>query len=262
MKIKILNKARDTIAVSNSGEKLVTLVYAASYEENDVISIEFNKSHLFVEVQLDDALKPAVLYVKNKSLYFKVPFKEERLTISPKAFSGSLHVITVRVLEEWEVLVRRNLALNPYAGFLSPTIYPVINANVETRNEAVFAARNAVDGIYANHSHGKYPYGSWGINQQDDAEWKIDFGTEVQVDELRLTLRADYPHDAYWSEAVLAFSDNSEEKVKLIKSDEPQSFYFEARKISTLTLKDLKKATSDSLFPALTQFEIYGNYIL
>ena len=40
---------------------------------------------------------------------------------------------------------------------------------LETGGEAVFAARNAIDGIYENSSHGEWPYQSWGINRDPNA---------------------------------------------------------------------------------------------
>ena len=45
----------------------------------------------------------------------------------------------------------------------------MLHANVETRGEAVFAARNAIDGIYENDAHGIWPYQSWGINRDPNA---------------------------------------------------------------------------------------------
>ena len=48
------------------------------------------------------------------------------------------------------------------------------SANVETRGESVFAARNAIDGVKANRSHGAWPFESWGINRQDDAQLTLE----------------------------------------------------------------------------------------
>lgn len=31
----------------------------------------------------------------------------------------------------------------------------------------MFAARNAIDGVTANRSHGSWPYESWGINKRE-----------------------------------------------------------------------------------------------
>ena len=55
------------------------------------------------------------------------------------------------------VYARRNLALNPLDQRGNTGMRPHACANVETRNEALFAARNAVDGIHANLRHYPYP---------------------------------------------------------------------------------------------------------
>ncbi|MDL2301075.1 carbohydrate-binding protein [Lachnospiraceae bacterium OttesenSCG-928-D06] len=260
LKLKILNKARDTAAASTSGEKLVTLVYTAPYQEGDMVMLELNQKGIYCEIQLDDAMKPAVLYIRSNTLYFEIPFGQRREAISPKAFSGSSHVLSARVLDDWELDAVRNLALNPYDGFLGPEVFPHADANVETRNEAVFAARNAIDGIYANNAHGKFPYGSWGINQRSDAEFQLDFGTEVEVCAVRLTLRADFPHDTVWECATIVFSDGSSEVLELKKTAQPQLFSIVSRVITSLTLKELKKADEASPFPSLTQVEVIGSY--
>ena len=129
---------------------------------------------------------------------------------------------------------------------------------METRGEAVFAARNAIDGMYANSSHGKYPYPSWGINRDPKAALTLDFGREVLVNEIRLTLRADYPHDNYWVSADINFDDGSSETLKLEKSEKPQCFLIKERKIKSLVLEKLIKAEGESPFPALTQIEVRG----
>ena len=129
---------------------------------------------------------------------------------------------------------------------------------METRGEAVFAAYNAIDGIYENGSHGEWPYQSWGINRDPNAEWTLSFGRPVGIDELRLTLRADFPHDSWWESAVVAFSDGSEETLELKKESHPQAFDIKARTVEWLTLRHLKKVDDPSPFPALTQFEAWG----
>ncbi len=45
-----------------------------------------------------------------------------------------------------------------------------------------FAARNAIDGIFANEYHGEYPWTSWGINQDPKAELHLDFGRPVIIE--------------------------------------------------------------------------------
>jgi hypothetical protein len=122
----------------------------------------------------------------------------------------------------------------------------------------VFAARNVIDGIFANASHGEYPFQSWGINQRADAELRLEFGCPVEIDEVRLTLRADFPHDNYWRSATVLFSDGSTEVLDLVKTHMPQAFKLEQRKVEWLVLKELVKSEEASAFPALTQLEAWG----
>ena len=136
--------------------------------------------------------------------------------------------------------------------------YPHASANVETRGEAVFAAKNAIDGVTANHDHGKWPFASWGINQRDDAEIKLEFGREISTDRIVLHTRADFPHDNWWVKGTVEFSDGSSMVLDLEKTDGAQEFTFSEKKISWLVLKDLIKADDPSPFPALTQIEVFG----
>ena len=88
--------------------------------------------------------------------------------------------------------------------------FPHASANVETRGESVFAAMNAIDGVIAPESHGNWPYQSWGINRREDACWRLDFGRTVVTDRIVVHLRADFPHDNWWNQGKLTFSDGSE----------------------------------------------------
>lgn len=110
----------------------------------------------------------------------------------------------------------------------------------------------------ANCSHGKWPYGSWGINRQDDARIRLDFGRLVEVDRLVLYTRADFPHDNWWQSVSFSFSDGSALEWKLEKSVKPHEIVFEKKTISWLEMHDMKKSEDPSPFPALTQIEVYG----
>ena len=160
-----------------------------------------------------------------------------------------------------EIAARRNLAYNPYDEHGDTGFYPHASANVETRGEAVFAARNAIDGIFENSAHGEYPYQSWGINRDPNAALTLDFGREVLLDELRITERADFPHDNYWVKATVEFSDGSTLDIPLVKSAKPQSVAFEPKRVRSLVLKDLIQAEGTSPFPALTQIEAFGTEV-
>lgn len=63
-------------------------------------------------------------------------------------------------------------------------MFPHASANVETRGELAFFAKNAIDGKSANRSHGSYPFQSWGINQQADAALTVAFGRRISIDRL------------------------------------------------------------------------------
>jgi len=109
-----------------------------------------------------------------------------------------------------------------------------------------------------NHGHGSWPYASWGINKDPNAEIKIEFGRRVSVDCLKVYLRADFPHDSWWTQATVTFSDGSYEVLELIKSDRAQVFPMKERKTEWIKLSALVKADDESPFPALTQLEAYG----
>ena len=80
----------------------------------------------------------------------------------------------------------------------------------------------------------------------------------MTLDELRLTLRADFPHDNWWKSVTVEFSDGSKEILSLVRTGKPQSFPISSRTVSWLELKELKMGENGSEFPALTQFEAYG----
>ena len=86
----------------------------------------------------------------------------------------------------------------------------------------------------------------------------LDFGRAVLLDELRLTLRADFPHDSWWTQATVEFDDGSREVLDLQKTAAPQTFAIETRTVKSLKLFELKKADDPSPFPALTQIEAWG----
>ena len=260
IKLKVLNKEGHTLATSQTGER-VNLVYAGCYQPGDWIVLESDSRELFCEIQLEDSMPPAVVYLPEGNLQFHIPPEDNRSNYSPKSFTGPVHLLQAKVMERSHLSQRRNLALNPYDGHDSTGFFPHAKANIETRNEAVFAARNAIDGVFVNNSHGEWPYQSWGINRDPMAELRLDLGRMVMVDEIRLTLRADFPHDSWWEEATVEFSDGSREVFHLEKTGEPQSFPMEPRKIEWLVLKELKKAPDQSPFPALTQIEVWGTDI-
>lgn len=256
LKLKVVNAQGRTMLTAADAAN-VSLVYTNEYREGDAIVLDVDVP-CYCMVQFEDSLPAALVFVKEREIWYHIPFGSDRIVFSPKCFVGNRHLIRARLAEPHEIAARRNLAFNPYDQHGDNGFFPHSKANVETRGEAVFASYNAIDGVCENSSHGEWPYQSWGINRDPKAEWRLAFGRPVTVDELKLVLRADFPHDNYWTSAKVTFSDGSEEILSLVKTALPQSFRIEPRTIEWLNLSDLIQAEGNSPFPALTQFEAWG----
>ena len=256
IQIKVLDAEKNIVA-ENSGQEEVNLTLRREYQEGDTIIFEIGGETGHYWMQVDDVLGKSLVYLTGDQTY-EIPFEEKKFNLSPKAFTGEKQLISLRKARPYEVNIYRNLAENVNDQHGDVNCYPHASANVETRGEAVFAAKNAIDGVTANHSHGKWPFASWGINQRDDAQMKLEFGREIKTDRIILHTRADFPHDNWWVKATVEFSDGSSMVLDLEKTDVSQEFSFEEKTISWLVLKELIKADDPSPFPALTQIEVFG----
>ncbi|MCR5217037.1 MAG: carbohydrate-binding protein [Lachnospiraceae bacterium] len=255
--LKIINE-KDRVQSVASGEKEVCLVHTAAYETGDYISVELSETPKWLWIRLDDALQGNLVYV-TENFSLPIPMGQKRVSYSPKAFYGDRHYLYAREAREDEIHAYRNLALNPHDQ-ASETVrcYPHAHANVETRGEAVFAARNAIDGVIANLAHGEWPYESWGINRREDAWMEVDFGVDVIVEKVVLYTRADFPHDNYWVNGILTFSDGERMELAMEKSVKPHEFMVPKKVTRSVRLENLIKSQEESPFPALTQLEVYG----
>jgi hypothetical protein len=254
--LKIVDSNSNTIAM-NSGDDEVNLFYSKEYQIGDRIVLESSEKNIHLWLQLDDAMGKSLVYITDHVSY-EIPFGEKRLHLSPKVFYGNQHLLNVKIAKEYEIKAYRNLAINVNDQHGDTNCYPHASANVETRGETVFAAKNAIDGITINDSHGEWPYQSWGINRRDDAALKVDFGRKILADRIVLYTRADFPHDNWWQKATFTFSDGSSLEVYMKKSNLPHEFFFDEKEISWVEISQLIKSEEESPFPALTQIEVYG----
>lgn len=245
------------VLASKSAPDFVDLVYEGEYKEGDTIVIDSDVWNKHFNIQIDDALSSAFVFAKGTIVY-DIPFGEKRVSMSPKVFTGNKHYIYAEVASDEDVKAYRNLALNSTDQHKDVNAYPHATANVETRGESVFAAKNAIDGVRANLSHGEWPFASWGINRQDDAELTLDFGRKIITDKIVLYTRSDFPHDNWWINGRISFSDGTSMEIPMGKSERAHVFSFAAKEIEWLKLGDLIKADDPSPFPALTQIEVYG----
>ena len=256
--IKIINAAGAVMAQIDDAES-AQLLYEAAYAEGDAIVLESSEAGVFVAARLEDSMPEAVVYLADKCYTLPVPFGEKRSSYCPKSFCGERHFLMARTATATEIAARRDLAQNPYDHHQNEALFPHAIANVETRGEAVFAARNAINGNTANHGHGVWPYESWGIQRREDAAFTVQFGRTVQCDGVGITIRCDFPHDNWWHTVSVEFSDGSRETFSLQKTALPQHFAIPARKIAWARLCEMKKdETDESPFPALSALQIFG----
>lgn len=255
--IKVLDRDGGEKARAEGAGQAV-LAWKGEYEEGDRILFQVPETGSFYVIRVDDTMDEALVYMTNEQLVYEIPFAEKKTSYNPKSFTGERHYLTLRRANDAEVGTYRNLAKNVLDQHGDHGCFPHAFANVETRGEAVFAARNAIDGVVANESHGNWPYESWGINRQDDAEFTLDFGRAVDFDQIVLYTRADFPHDNWWEQVTFTFSDGSVETVKLEKSTKPHVIPMKKSGITWLKFGQLIKADDPSPFPALTQIEVYG----
>ncbi|SDX53959.1 carbohydrate-binding protein [Litoreibacter albidus] len=258
--LEIKNKSQLTLAGAQ-GTQEVGLHYRQPYNDGDTITLSSSRPDIFLIISLDSALPPTFIFLKDRQLTYAIPFGQLKDAHPPTAFDGNRHRILVREAYPEEVFARRNLALNPHDLPSISGVYPHSSANVETRNEAVFFARNAIDGETLNTDHGKWPFSSWGINCDENAALTVEFGREVLADKVVVHLRADFPHDAWWTSGRLVFSNGFTTELPFEKTAAGQSFSLPEQRTEWVRLEKLIKADDPSPFPALTQIQVWGTHI-
>lgn len=227
------------------------------WTDGDVIKISAKPgSHL--TVRMDAALGEGEVYLPDGTLTWPIPQGEHRLAYAPGAFEGKRHIVTARKMTAAELSATRDLARNPADLRGDTDFYPHCTANVETRGESVFAARNVIDGLRFNTYHGEWPFESWGIGARTDAWCRIDFGREIIAERMALTLRADFPHDAYWISGHAVDSAGNDTAFELRKTGERQWIDLGGRRTRWLRLERMVKSDDPSAFPSLRAWEVFG----
>ncbi len=238
--------------------------YEGVYEPGDKWRLELTYCE-FVKMRLDSTMAESIVYIPDGTFEFLIPFDYERnCCYGQEAFSGDSHRVTVSEPTEAEIYEERLISLNSHDRHNVPKYFPHAVANFVTREDPCFFERNAIDGVSDNLGHGPYPFHSWGGGLREDLEFEVHFGMEVEVNRVLIHLRADFPHDTYWKEVDLEFSDGSKVHVDLEGTAEGQNVEFEPRKTEFVRMTGLKQqrlADGSLSFAALSQFSIYGKYI-
>jgi hypothetical protein len=224
-----------------------TIDFKREYQPGDRIIFSGPKR---MAVQTDQNMPECLIYTlhsPSSAQSYAIPYgREEQQTGSayaPESFAGNSHRVTVRALDHKELSEYRNLALNP-CDLVQPEnssipFFPHASSNSVSRSLFDFEARNAIDGRVQNGHHGVWPYQSWGPQLRTDIWWKVDFGRPVELDKVRLMIRADFPHDSYWKSAKVEFSDGSQIAIQIGPSPEFQDFPFSKRAVSWLRITDV-----------------------
>ena len=263
LNLKILSESGE-VKFKAYGDEEIDVRFNGVYENGDKIRVELTYCD-FIKVKLDSTLKESIIYVPDGTFEFPIPFgREKQACYAPEAFSGDDHRIICSEITEAEIYGEREISLNSHDRHNVSKYFPHAVANFVTREDPCFFERNAIDGVTENHGHGFYPYHSWGGGLREDLEYEVHFGTEVEVSRVIIHLRADFPHDTYWKEAELEFSDKSRIHIDLIGTKEGQEFEFEKRKTEYVKLTGFKQQRLEDgslSFAALSQISVFGNYI-
>ncbi|MBQ4227907.1 MAG: carbohydrate-binding protein [Clostridia bacterium] len=256
MRISIIDKNGLVLAGAEHANE-VALCLERAWEDGDAVRIEApKKAHLWLK--LGAAIPEGEVYCPDGEMLWRVPTGEKRLAYAPGAFSMERNIVCARLMTGTEVQALRDIARNPLDLRGDTDFYPHCTANVETRGESVFAARNVIDGFRHNSSHGKWPYESWGIGAREDAWCLLDFGRSVLAEKMALTLRADFPHDAYWVSGHVVDSNGIDTFFTLDKTAERQFVELGGRSVRWLRLERLVKSDDPSAFPSLRAWEVFG----
>lgn len=249
--------ARGTVRARFEGEDFVQLDrYNEPYCAGDTIVLEADQDVAELEVMLDAGLLPSVVLLKGGRFELPVPFDKAARAYAPGAFGGTHIWGYARAIDARERGAWRNLALNSHDLRDQTVLFPHAHTNSGATDER-FQARNAIDGVTQNCLHGGWPYQSWGTNRREDAWLQVDFGRMVRADELRLLLRADFPHDSWWKQVTITTSDGASSVIDLARTAAPQAFDLGGRHIEWLRLEGLVRG-DESPFPALSQLQVWG----
>ena len=239
----------------------IDCIYEKEYHEGDKIVIH-KKDIDFISVQLDEDIVESIIYCPSSTFEFEIPFGELKRGYDKKAFSGNAHHIRISEPDDETVYGIRNISLNSHDKRGQKKYYPHAYANLVTREDVCFFERNAIDGVRKNEGHGDYPFPSWAGGAREDLEYYIDFGTEVEVEKLVFYLRADFPHDTYWKNIDVEFSDGSRVTAEFEGTKEGQEIVLQEKVLTkTVHLTNFKQVSFPLSWAALSQIEVYGRYI-
>ena len=145
----------------------------------------------------------------------------------------------------------------PHASSNSEYPCPPASGTGACTPDTTFLALNAIDGRTGNSCHGSLPNcGSWGPQIITGLWWRVDFGHDVQVDKVVIWIRHDFPHDSWWQDATLVFSDSSKVAIHPDSVALGQPFTFTSRITNSLTITNL--VPNAAKWCAFSEVQVWG----
>ncbi len=260
MRIRVRDAAGRTVArregAASTGRPL-RLEFSRVCEPGDRVIVEAGVAH--AAIAFDAAVGEVDLFSTNGVFESAMPTASEAGgALPPDAWAGAMRRIAVRPLLVGDVDRYRNLARNPFDARGEASFFPHAVASTECRGEAVFAARNAIDGFRDNGGHGRWPYQSWGPERGGDEWWEVDFGRAVTVDKIVVVLRADFPHDGAWKKVRVVCKNGPSRVFELAATAEPQVLKFDHPvRTPAVRLTELEPA-DPARWCAASEIEVWG----
>lgn len=100
------------------------------------------------------------------------------------------------------------------------------------------------------------------VSRGDDFVSLVCTAEYQEGDRIVLDTRSDFPHDNWWRQVTIVFSDGEAMEWQLEKSRLPHELAISRKKTTWIRLEKLIKADDPSPFPALSQIEVYGKDII
>ncbi|MGM9647192.1 MAG: hypothetical protein ACI3YH_03560 [Eubacteriales bacterium] len=266
IKIEYTTAKKDVYTAT--GEGMVILYTSDKYSANDKLVITLPEGEKYVALCLNSRVGEAIIYCPDGKFTYTFPNTGVIFPNTMDPTSGvnyKNNTITARLVTAEELAKEHNLALNPYDLTDAKGAYPHASTSNVNDNNLYWAARCAIDGFTANKGHGEYPYQSWGPSSNVKAtdHLTIDFGREVTVNELVVVIRADFPHDSYFTGCTVTFSDGTTKQINLTNSALEQVIDLGGVTTSSIKLSGFTVETAGATTPyaALTEVKVMGTEV-
>lgn len=263
IKIEFMNTSGKVVD-STEGVGYALLHVEGSYSAKQGVKITLPEGQKYVAVGLNSKLGEQIVYCPDGVFEYKFP--SNMGSIFPTALNDRTdvvyinNIISARIPTDDELTATRNLAQNVYDLKDSVDQFPHASTNSVADNNAIqYESRCAIDGFTANQGHGTWPVQSWGPDKAtiDSNMISVDFGRDVKLDSLEIIIRCDFPHDTWFTGAVVTLSDGTEKHIDMYKTDDAMVFDMGGVTTSSIKLSGFTTATDN--WAAITEIRAIGS---